>query len=270
MVMAASSVKRARRTAHERQAAIKACHAAECELLVAGGEFTKEQLHQLAARKLEVFLPGVALRNRLRFVAMWADEKRMGDVHDRAGRGAKPKLNAAQCKKVIKRIRQGHPQPDGTFKPFGSMAEACEKSEYLGRLIRSTKYTPRNFWDRLRQVDPGMQRLRVVPKPVLSEKLKAERVAACQWYADKLKAEPNYLHRVFFIDCKTLICSPQAGYALIHEDDKEKLFQQHANVKKSLSDAPKIKFYAVANYHVGVYAYWICQGTTGEPLIFKA
>ena len=71
MVMAAPSARRARCTANERQAAIKTCHAAECELLQAAEKLTEEKLHQIAARKLQVFLPQVALRNRLRFVAMW-------------------------------------------------------------------------------------------------------------------------------------------------------------------------------------------------------
>lgn len=57
-----------------------------------------------------------------------------------------------------------------------------------------------------------MHKLKFKAKPFLSAKPKAKRVAACKWYLDRLKAEPNFLHRVFFLDCKTLICSPQAAY----------------------------------------------------------
>jgi hypothetical protein len=127
MVMIAASVERAWRTAGEREAAIKACPAAGWELLQGGQEFTKEQLHQLVARKVDAFLHGVNLRNRSRFVAVWADEARKGDVGDNGGLGATPRLNKQQCKRGTAHVRKGDPQPDATALPFTCLIEACEQ-----------------------------------------------------------------------------------------------------------------------------------------------
>jgi hypothetical protein len=50
-----------------------------------------------------------------------------------------------------------------------------------GHLHRThhTRCTRRNFWERLRQFDPGLKMLRVALNTVPNEKLKTQRVVAC-------------------------------------------------------------------------------------------
>lgn len=265
---AVTAIARPRRAAAERREATEVYGAARFLLISRGiAKPTHEQVLKEASKIAKDMLSDPHMKNQLRFIRRWGGAAELGDA-PRAGRA--PWLGDDECKEIITFIRKGTYNPDGTHRPYTDIQEVCERNPFINAMRLHAGYaTPRSFFKRLRRVDPGLRRRKVVLKPYLEPHTKEERVEDCKWYLGIRKTQPHYLHRLFFLDAKTLYCSPVGGYAIVHEKDMEQKYQTDKQLKKSFKNAKKIKFYCCVNWHVGVVGFWVCQGTTSWPLVYR-
>lgn len=254
-----------RLSSEKRSWALEAIGCARKELASKRTRVTEKALIAEAARQLDIIHPGHGISNVRRFIGTWYPKLAKGDTRE-STRGPRSPISDDQCQVCVDEIREGVPTADGHFEPFVDIGHARLYCKTLRGLMNKYGYTDAGMLRRLREVVPELQHCKAHVKPYLSDVLKEQRVNVCKWLlAQKLE----YFKRIFWIDCKTLYCKPKGGYVLIHEADKDKLIMEDKRQNFKFADTIRIQLYAMCNWHEGVVAVWLTQGTTGQPLRFS-
>lgn len=261
------AVSHARRARLERYWAMEAMGAARAEEQLKGQRWSDDARSAAAVRWLDKLHPENKISHKARFIRQWYTAMAAGgDVTDAHRSGRNERMSDIECDFVIRRIRMMDKDEQGKKRPYTSIGHACQKDPVIAEIRDEHGYSDEGFLKRLQKRCPALVHRKVTVKPMLTDKQRAARVAACKFY---LKQPFYYFKRIFWIDCKTLYCRPKAGYALIHEDDIEFLTAKDKRMNCKIADSPVLKFYAMVNWFGGVVAVWFCQGTTGVPLRYK-
>lgn len=265
VVTSALGLMTSRLSSEKRSWAVEAIGAARIELANKRGRVTEAALVSEAARLLDIMHPGHGISNKHRFIRTWWPRLAKGDTRE-APRGPRSPISDEQCHVCIDEIRKGVPTSDGHFEPFVNIRQARLYCTTLNHLMNKYRYTDAGMLGRLRAADPGLRHYKARVKPHLSDTLKQERITVCNFL---LKQPLEYFKRIFWLDCKTLYCKPKAGYVLIHEADRHKLVIEDERQNFKFADTIRIQLYAMCNWHEGIVAMWLTQGTTGQPLRFS-
>jgi hypothetical protein len=251
----------------DRHAAIRAFGAAQHELIRGGGQYTMDDVVRRATAIMLEFTPHLSSFSRKRSILRWAVKTLdTGSLFDAPRSGRVPKISNDDAREVVRQIRQGY-TVDGRLRPFPDLRTAIAVNPVVRDLVARAQYqNMRGLQHRLHEIEPKLKRRHINLKPELKAHQKLARMAACK---DLKRRDLDYLKRVFFIDAKTLYCEPEAGYALVHQDDLDMKLQTDPRLRQSFQHAKKIKFYAVANWHFGVCMWWFCDGTSDRAPRFK-
>lgn len=209
------------------------------------------------------------------FINRWALKHEFGDVHD-IPHGRPCEMTPEEIKGCIEELRGGY-KIGGKKHLFSSLDHAAESGICPTVKLCRARYSPHNssgMWERLHKSDPKLIHLKPTAKKPMSPAIKAERVKCCKFYLDKFDNDFEYFKRIFYIDQKTIKMHPEAGWCIAYRDDRDDWVVELDDVRgrsviTGKSEVIKVEFYAMVNWHGGLVAFQVCQGTTGQPLKFK-
>lgn len=235
-----------------------------------GGRFDDDTLF---SRATDIFLRKTKLyysrQSARQFVVRWAHHAFTS--HDKPRSGRPPRMTDDECALCIAEVRKGYVDDSGRRRGFTDLSHASQFRVLCPTVaLCRPRYAadPEGMFQRLKRFDSNLVRIKPTKKRMFTPHQKEERLAYCRLH---LGQPPEYFHRFFFIDAKTLLLEPASDWIISYRDNTDLCYFFSPDIKAynrmaHSNDTIKIEFYAMVNWWGGVCGYVVCQGTTGvEP-----
>lgn len=260
-----------RYTGAARNAAADAWLLAEHELQRTPFKDSHKKKMQRACQLLRERYHGALPPERLwRFIAKYAERRRkLQHVADLDGRGRKCQLTEADARTACDILLAGYVDRHGQRQPFTSLASALGMNAELRRIKRRCKIrTNRTLWQRLTAFDRRLALRAVRVRAPLTAAQKQKRREAAAHIAARIRADPDWLKRVFWIDAKKMYIRPRRRKVIVNaESSTDYLCIPGVSWRKQ--DVRCVFYYAVVNYFVGAVLFVVVSGTTDYSTPYK-
>ena len=194
-----------------------------------------------------------------RFLKYWAWRvaQRLS-LRDKPRSGRPRKLSQQTVDRAIQLFLAGSPD-DGSQAGFTDLNEAFDKCPELRAIVSSNQMHPQTLLRNMCAANPDMVKRREDLKPIMNNRLKEQRVTACN---KLLQLSDGYFRRVFWLDAKTMHISPSARKVWVDRKLPSPV-RSDARVPRSGRDRRTLHFYAMVNWCVGPVAIIFVTGTSG-------
>jgi len=283
LAAAYANVLRGRHTLAERDAARLAAAEARGWLEGHGQQVTRKRLLDKAADLFgEKVQHDMTRQNAKHFIELWALKHGTPDLLDFPRGGAGPRMTDEECEACIREIRAGYPGRGCTW-AYNSLSHAAQLRDGHGhyRCPTVAKCRGRYAADeagmmrRLRRYDPDFGRFVPVTKQALSQALMNQRVEEAKYMQRNWNTKFHGGRDLFFLDAKIIYMDPGAGPGLGHGSDIQNMIAptfkiEYYNPEARRMEVPKVVFYAMINWLVGLCGFILCSGTSGVHFGYKA
>jgi len=188
-----------------------------------------------------------------------------------------PNMTDRECAMCIRELRNGF-LVYGKKHLYSSLDHAAQMRDLCPTVAKCRlRYSPDDsygMWRRLREYDPDLLHIKPTSRATLSPKTLAERARLSAWYLQQIAEDEDFLKRIFFIDQKTITVHPETGTVIGYKRDRDGLVAYNDNPVvfnpiTGKKEVLHIEFYAMVNWHSGLCGFIVCQGTTGEPRVYR-
>lgn len=181
-------------------------------------------------------------------------------AHHKAGR--KSKLSSQQVEILLQELRGW--RKAGLTAPYASIERFCVDNPIAKKIKARAKVCTATVRRQLQAKLPGLKRVPLKPKALLTAAHKAARVAACKRL---LRVPLKELEWVVWIDAKTLPVTLKQRYGWVDTSstDPDDHLIEHPLGGKTVNATCQVKYYAAVNAKVGTIGLYFITGTSGMP-----
>lgn len=194
-----------------------------------------------------------------RFLKEWAWRiSKACSLHDKQRSGRPRKLDKDTVDRAVQLFLAGSTQ-DGNQTGFSDLKEALSSSPELQSIVSTHDMQPQTLLLNMQEANPNLVKRREDLKPMLTNRLKQQRVTACN---KLLQYSDAWFRRVFWLDAKTMHIAPTARQVWV-DSSVPMPVKKDTRMPRSGRDRRTLHFYSMVNWCVGPVAIMFVTGTSG-------
>lgn len=197
-----------------------------------------------------------------------------GSLRDLPRSGRPTTLTDAVVQRCVKEFKQGYTRHDVidqrtgaavmVHKYYSSIYQACSENQYIRGIVERHNISPKHLLRRMHQLSPSLRRLRLDYKLELTPANKQHRSKAGKQMLARIRLDPSYLDRIFWVDEWHVWLTPSEHAQYIWAD----AFDHHAHTVLPIprlrrGEHPKVlRCLAIVNARLGPVHLEFTTGTT--------